>query len=165
MAKIDESAVMLRGSVVAGDVTLGKDVGIWYNAVLRADHCPIVVNEGSNVQDNTVIHVGLESPTVIGKGVTIGHAAIIHGCTIGDNTLVGMGAIIMDDAVVGKDCVIGAGALITQGKVIPDGSVVFGAPAKVVRPATPDEIAYNEMTWRTYVDDIKKAALEEGAIS
>ena len=161
MAYIDPSAVMLRGSVVVGDVTLGKDAGIWYNAVLRADHSPIVVGEGSNIQDNTVVHVGLESPTHIGKGVTIGHAAIIHGCTIGVNTLVGMGAIVMDNAIIGKNCLIGAGSLVTQGMVIPDGSVVYGSPAKVIRAAKPEEIAYNEMTSQVYVKDIKKAAAED----
>lgn len=158
MASIDPGAITLRGSVVEGDVTLGKDVGIWYNAVLRADCNSIVVGEGTNIQDNCVVHVRKESGTVIGAGVTIGHGAIIHGCTIGDNTLIGMGAIIMDDAVVGRDCTIGAGALVTRGKVIPDGSIVFGNPAKVIRPATEDEIAFNAESAQAYVEDIRNAS-------
>lgn len=162
MANIDPSAVMLRGSVVTGDVTLGKDVGIWYNAVLRGDHAPITVGDGSNIQDNCVVHVGEGTPAVIGKGVTVGHAAIVHGCTIGDNTMVGMGSIVMDRAQVGKNCIIGAGALVTQGTVIPDNSIAFGNPAKVIRRMTDDEVAYNRYNAETYVADVKLAARGEG---
>ncbi len=158
MANIDPSAVMLRGSVVVGDVTLGKDVGIWYNAVLRGDHSTITVGDRTNIQDNCVVHVGLDAPAHIGSGVTIGHAAIIHGCTIGDNTLIGMGAIVMDNAIVGKNCIIGAGALVTQGAVIPDGSMAFGSPAKVYRTLTESEIESNRFNADVYVTDIKKAA-------
>ena len=157
MAVIDTGAIMLRGSVVEGDVTLEKNVGIWYNAVLRGDQSPIYVGEGSNVQDNCVVHVGIDTPVHIGKGVTIGHGAIIHGCTIGDNTLVGMGAIVMDGAVVGCNCIIGAGAIVTQGKVIPDGSIAMGAPAKVIRQVTEEDIAYIRHNAESYVEDIRKA--------
>lgn len=162
MASIDPSAVLLRGSVVVGDVTLGKNVGIWYNAVLRGDHAPITVGDDSNIQDNCVVHVGPDTPAVIGKGVTIGHSAIIHGCTIGDNTMVGMGAVVMDRAQVGKNCIIGAGALVTQGTVIPDNSVAFGNPAKVVRAARESDVEYVRSNARYYVDDVKLAAAGEG---
>jgi len=118
---------------VMGRVTLASGVGIWFGAVLRGDNDPIIVGEGSNVQENTVIHTDIGYPTTIGKNCTIGHSAIIHGCTIGDNSLIGMGATVLNGAVIGKNCLIGAGALVTEGKVIPDGSLVVGMPAKVIR--------------------------------
>lgn len=158
MANIDPSAVLLRGSVVVGDVTLGKDVGIWYNAVIRGDAAPIVIGARSNVQDNCVIHVGPDTPAIIGEGVTIGHAAIVHGCTIGDDTMIGMGSIVMDRARVGKNCIIGAGALVTQGTVIPDNSIAFGNPAKVVRATTEAEIAHIRENASIYVEDVKQAS-------
>lgn len=134
------NAYIATGAVVRGDVTLGDDVGIWYNAVLRADMNSITVGNRSNIQDNCVVHPGGRAPVVIGNNVTIGHAAIIHGATIGDNTLIGMGSIIMNGAKIGSHCLIGAGSLVTSGTVIPDGSVAFGRPARVVRPCTETEI-------------------------
>ena len=123
-----------------GEVILHEDVGIWFGAVLRGDNEPITIGAGSNVQEHTMIHADPGFPATIGKGCTVGHRAIVHGCTIGDGTLVGMGAIILNGARVGRRCLIGAGALITEGKEIPDDSLVLGAPAKVVR--TLDEAAF-----------------------
>ena len=135
---IHESAFVAENATVRGSVTIGPEAGIYFGAVLRAETAPITVGEGANIQDNCVVPA---EPAVIGRDCTVGHAAILHGCTIGDNTLVGMGAIVLNGAVVGRDCIIAAGALVTQGAVIPDGSMVMGAPARVRRPLTPEEIA------------------------
>lgn len=135
-----DSTVVFPGAVVVGDVTLGEDCSIWYNAVLRADEAPIRLGDGSNVQDNAVLHVTEGHPLTVGKDVTVGHGAILHSCTVGDNTLIGMGAIVLDDAVIGDNCVIAAGALVTGRTVIPDGSMVMGSPAKVKRELTAEEI-------------------------
>lgn len=121
------------GAQVIGDVTLGADVGIWFNAVLRGDNEAIVVGEGSNVQDGAVFHVDPGFPLHVGAGVTVGHKALLHGCTVGDGTLIGMGAVVLNGARIGRECLIGANALITEGKEIPDRSMVVGQPGRVVR--------------------------------
>ncbi len=118
---------------VIGDVQLAEDVGIWFGAVLRGDNEPIRLGARTNVQEHAMIHTDPGHPVVVGEGVTIGHRAIIHGCQIGNGTLVGMGAIILNGARIGRDCLIGAGALITEGKEIPDGSLIVGSPGKIVR--------------------------------
>lgn len=127
------------GAQVIGNVSMAEDVSIWFNAVLRGDNEPIVIGRGSNVQDGAVFHVDPGFPLTVGEGVTVGHMALLHGCTIGDGTLVGMGAMVMNGAKVGKGCLIGANAMVTEGKEIPDGSMVLGAPGKIVR--TLDEAA------------------------
>ena len=118
---------------VIGKCILEAATSIWFGATLRGDNEPITVGEGSNIQENSVLHTDIGFPLTIGKGCTIGHKAMLHGCTIGDNSLIGMGATVLNGAVIGKNCLIGAGALITEGKTIPDGSLVMGAPGKVVR--------------------------------
>ena len=143
MANLHPTAWVAPGAYLRGDVTLGEQTNVWYNAVLRGDQEKITIGAFSNVQDNCVLHTDPGFPTKVGRDCTVGHAAILHGCTIGDNTLVGMGAIVLNGAVVGRDCIIAAGALVTQGAVIPDGSMVMGAPGKVRRPLTPEEIASN----------------------
>lgn len=130
---------LARTAVVVGDVTLGDRASVWYGAVLRGDINRIVVGEGSNLQDNAVVHLADEFPALIGAYVTVGHAAIVHACTVGDETLVGMGATILDGAVIGRQCLIGAHALVKQGMVVPDGSLVLGAPARIVRALSPEE--------------------------
>jgi carbonic anhydrase/acetyltransferase-like protein (isoleucine patch superfamily) len=124
-------------ATVTGDVTLGEETGIWFGAVLRGDRDRIEIGPGSNVQDNAVVHTSRGFPARIGREVSVGHGAILHGCTIGDRVLVGMGAIVMNGAVVGEDTIIAAGAVVTEGTVIPPGSVVMGVPGKVVKEITP----------------------------
>lgn len=134
------SAFVHQTASVIGDVTLGENASIWCGAVLRGDMNSIYVGENSNVQDNATLHIALDNKVIIGKDVTIGHNAVVHGATIGDNTLIGMGAIILDNVVIGKNCIIGAGALITSNQVIPDNSVVVGNPFKIIKQTTAEQV-------------------------
>ncbi len=118
---------------VIGRVMLGEEVGIWFGAVLRGDNEPIRVGARSNIQEGAVIHVDPGYPVTIGDGCTIGHRAIVHGCTIGDNSLIGMGATVLNGAVIGNNCLVGANALVTEGKVFPDNSLIVGSPARAIR--------------------------------
>jgi carbonic anhydrase/acetyltransferase-like protein (isoleucine patch superfamily) len=136
---LGRNVYIARGAVVTGDVTLGEGASVWYNAVLRGDINRIVIGTGSNVQDNSVLHLADEYPCVVGDYVTIGHSVVVHACTIGNECLIGMGAVILDGAELGEQCLVGARALITQKTKIPPGSLVLGAPAKVARPLTPKE--------------------------
>jgi len=137
---IHPSAFVAPGAVVRGEVHLAENSSVFYNAVLRGDRAPISIGEGTNIQDNCVIHVEYDLPVTLGKNVTVGHGAILHGCTVGDETLIGMGAIVLNGAQIGKSCLIGAGALVTQNAVIPDGCMAVGSPARVKRPLTPEEM-------------------------
>lgn len=136
---LGKGVYIARGAVIVGDVEIGDYSSVWYNAVLRGDINRIVVGHHSNIQDNSVIHLAEELPCIIGNWVTIGHSAVVHACTIGDECLIGMHATILDKAVIGEQCIIGANALVTQGMVIPPGSLVVGAPAKVKRALTQEE--------------------------
>ena len=136
----NENVLILDGAVVVGDVTFGPDCSVWYNAVIRADSAPVKVGRCTNIQDGAVLHTDPGHPAILGDGVTVGHGAIVHGCTVGDNTMVGMGAILLTGARVGSNCIIGAGAVVTGKADIPDGSMVMGTPGKVVRPLRPEEI-------------------------
>jgi carbonic anhydrase/acetyltransferase-like protein (isoleucine patch superfamily) len=129
------------GARLIGRVMLGSEVSVWFNAVLRGDNEPIVIGPGSNVQDGCVFHTDFGFPLTVGTGCTIGHMAMLHGCSIGDGSLVGMSATVLNGAVVGKNVLIGAGALVTEGKQIPDGVLVVGRPGKVVRDLTEAELA------------------------
>ncbi len=153
---IDNSAFIAPSAIVLGDVNIGKDVGIWYHATIRGDREPISIGKGSNIQDNSVVHVDAGYPVVIGENVTVGHGAILHGCNVGDNSLIGMGAIIMNGAKIGKNCIVGAGALVTQGTEVPDNSLILGNPAKVRRAVTEEEIASNLRNAALYVEEAKK---------
>ena len=141
--KLPLAAFVADNATVRGHVTAGTGSSIYFGAVIRSESDTTAIGEDTNIQDNCVLHTDKGFPITIGRGCTIGHAAILHGCTIGDNTLVGMGAIVLNGAVVGRDCIIAAGALVTQGAVIPDGSMVMGAPGKVRRPLAPEEVASN----------------------
>lgn len=148
----DESVLLAEGARVSGDVTLGREVNIWYNAVLRGDDGAIVVGEGTNIQDCAVLH----EETTVGRGCTIGHGAIVHGCTVGDNTLVGMGAIILNGARIGSNCIVGAGALVTGKMDAPDGMMILGSPAKAVRPLTEAEIESNRASAQGYLEAARR---------
>lgn len=138
---IGEEVYIAQGAVVIGDVRLGRGSSVWYNAVLRGDINYIQVGVGSNVQDNAVIHLADDYPCEIGDYVTIGHSAVVHACKIGNECLIGMGAIVLDGAVIGDQCIIGANALVTTGTRVPAGSMVLGSPAKVIRPLRDEERA------------------------
>jgi carbonic anhydrase/acetyltransferase-like protein (isoleucine patch superfamily) len=129
----DDEYWIAPNAAVIGRVILKKNASVWWGATVRGDNDPIVIGENSNVQDNSVLHTDHGSPLIIGANVTVGHLVMLHGCTIGDNTLVGIGSIILNGAKIGKNCLIGANCLITEGKEIPDNSLVMGSPAKVVR--------------------------------
>lgn len=135
-----ESNWIAPDAVLIGDLEIGRDAGFWFGAVVRGDNEPIVIGAGTNVQEHAVIHTDPGFPTVIGKGCTIGHRAIIHGCSIGDDSLIGMGAIVLNGARIGNNCLVGAGALVTEGKEFPDNSLIVGAPARVVRTLDAVEI-------------------------
>ena len=139
--RLGKGVYIARGAAVLGDVTIGDYSSVWYNAVLRGDINRIVVGHHTNVQDNAVLHLADDFPCIVGNWVTVGHSAIVHACRVGDETLVGMGAVILDGAVIGNQCIIGAKALVTQGMKVPAGSMVLGMPAKVVRPLTREERA------------------------
>ena len=128
-------------AVVAGHVILKKNASVWFGAVLRGDNEPIIVGENSNIQDNSVLHTDVGQPLTIGDNVTVGHMVMLHGCTIGDGTLIGIGSVVLNGAKIGKNCLVGASALITEGKEFPDGSMILGAPAKVVRELEPEQAA------------------------
>lgn len=145
------SVFIAPGAVVVGDVTLEPQVSIWFNAVLRGDTAPLRIRAGSNVQDGAVVHADPGFPAVVAAGCTIGHNAIVHGAQVGDNALVGMGAILLNGVVVGRDSIVGAGALLTQGKRFPAASLILGSPARVVRSLSPSEIEANRASARSYV--------------
>jgi carbonic anhydrase/acetyltransferase-like protein (isoleucine patch superfamily) len=138
---VDDAAWIAPGAVVAGRVTIGAESAVWYTTVVRADMETVTVGTGTNLQDGTVVHADPGFPAVIGDDVTVGHRAVVHGCTVEDECLVGMGAVIMNGAVVGRGSLIAAGAVISQGTEIPPGSLVAGVPAKVRREVTEDETA------------------------
>ncbi|MEH3159441.1 MAG: gamma carbonic anhydrase family protein [Sphingomonas taxi] len=146
------------GAQVIGRVSLGARASIWFGAVLRGDNDPIRIGADSNVQDGAMIHADPGVPTTIGSGVTIGHHAIVHGATIGDNSLIGMGATLLNRSVIGADSIVGAGALVTEGKTFPDGSLIVGAPARVLRALTDAEIAGLRLSAATYVANARRFA-------
>ena len=159
-ADIQGNAWVAPGACVVGNVTLGDESSVWYNAVLRGDMAPIVVGCGSNVQDGTVVHADNGFPCKIGNGTSICHNAIIHGCTIHDNCLVGMGAIIMNHAEVKENSIVGAGSLITENKVFPPNSLILGSPARVIRTLTDGELASIQKNASLYVEEAKKELKE-----
>lgn len=157
MPQVGSDVFIAEGARVIGDVELGDQCSVWFNVVIRGDVSPIRIGAQTNIQDNAVIHGTWNKASVsIGEQVTIGHSAILHGCTIGDQCLVGMGAIIMDKAQIGARCIVGAGSLVTEGSVFPEGSLILGRPAKVARPLTKEELEFlprsaaNYLTYTTW---------------
>jgi len=151
--KLGKNVYIARGAIVLGDVRLGDHSSVWYNSVLRGDINRIVVGHHTNIQDNSVLHLADDFPCIVGNYVTVGHSAIVHACTVGDEVLIGMGAVILDGAVVGRQSLIGAKALVTQGMKIPPGSLVLGAPAKIVRALTRSERGSLKMWAEKYVQN------------
>lgn len=143
---------------VIGNVILHANASVWFGATLRGDNDPIVVGPDSNVQDGGVLHTDLGSPLTLGRGVTVGHQAMLHGCEVGDYSLIGIGAVVLNGVRIGRNCIIGANALITEGKVIPDNSLVMGQPGKVVRDRDPAHIAVLQMSAEHYVQNWKRFA-------
>ncbi|MCP3735590.1 gamma carbonic anhydrase family protein [Sphingomonas sp. RP10(2022)] len=146
------------GAHVIGRVSLGERASVWFGAVLRGDNDPIRVGAESNIQDGAMIHADPGVPTTIGRGVTIGHHAIVHGATVGDHSLIGMGATLLNRCVIGANCIVGANALVTEGKCFPDGSLIVGSPARVLRPLTEVEIAGLRLSAATYVANAARYA-------
>ncbi len=141
-----------KNATVVGDVRLGENVSIWYNAVLRGDSGAITVGAGTNIQDGATVH----EETALGKNCTVGHGAIVHGCTLGDNCVVGMGAVILNGAKIGNNCIVGAGALVTGKMDAPDGALILGSPAKVVKEVTAEQIADNARNAAHYIELARK---------
>ena len=149
--EIPENVYVAPDADIVGDVELEENCNVWYQAVIRGDADRIHIGRGTNIQDGSILHVDPGFPMEIGENVTIGHGAVLHGCSIGDGSLVGMGAIILNGAKIGKNCIVGAGALVTQGVEIPDGTMALGVPAKVKRDLREDEIRENLENAEVYV--------------
>lgn len=151
-----ENYFIADNAVLIGSVVLKNNASVWFNVVIRADNDVITIGENSNIQDGAVLHVDPGTPLTIGKNVTVGHKAMIHGCSIGDNTLVGINSVILNNAVIGKNCIIGANALIPEGKVIPDNSMVLGSPGKVVKEISENQEVTLTMMATHYVENFKR---------
>ena len=154
--QVDSTAWIADSAQVMGHVTLGPDASVWFGCVLRGDTESMTVGEGSNIQDLTVMHADHGLPLTIGKHVTVGHKVMLHGCTIGDESLIGIGAVVLNGAKIGKNCLVGAGALVTEGKEFPDGSMIIGAPAKAVRELTPEQIEGLRQSALHYIENARR---------
>lgn len=150
------SAWVADDAQVIGNVTLAEDVSVWFGVVVRGDTETITVGKGSNIQDNSVLHADHGKPLVVGENVTVGHQVMLHGCSIGDNSLIGIQAVVLNGAKIGKNCLVGAGSLVTEGKEFPDGSMILGSPAKVVRQLSNEQIEALKMSAQHYVDNARR---------
>jgi carbonic anhydrase/acetyltransferase-like protein (isoleucine patch superfamily) len=148
---IADSAWVADSAQVIGRVTLAEDTSVWFNATLRGDTETLTIGRGSNIQDGSVLHADHGFPLVLGEGVTVGHQVMLHGCTVGDHSLIGIGAVVLNGARIGRHCLVGAGALVTEGKEFPDGSMIIGSPAKAVRELTPEQIEGLKASARHYI--------------
>jgi carbonic anhydrase/acetyltransferase-like protein (isoleucine patch superfamily) len=153
---IHPSAWVAEGAQVMGRVKLAADSSVWFGAVIRGDTADISVGEGSNIQDGSVLHADVGKPLTIGKHVTVGHQVMLHGCTVGDECLIGIGAVVLNGAKIGNNCLVGARSLVTEGKEFPPGSLIMGSPAKVVRELTPEQIEGLRQSARGYMDNAKR---------
>tara|TARA_B100000029_G_C17458399_1_gene917579 strand:- start:637 stop:1149 length:513 start_codon:yes stop_codon:yes gene_type:complete len=149
-------------ATIIGDVVLKNDSSVWFNAVLRGDIEKIILGEGSNIQDGSVLHTDPGYPLTVGSGVTVGHMVMLHGCKIGNDSLIGIGSIILNNAKVGKNCIIGANTLITENKIIPDNSLVVGSPGKIIRKTTKEEVKHIKENAKHYASNWKKYLKELG---
>lgn len=154
--RMADSAWVADNAQVMGDVALGEGASVWFGATVRGDTETITIGEGSNVQDGSVLHADHGFPLTIGARVTVGHQVMLHGCTIGDESLIGIGAVVLNGARIGRHCLVGAGSLVTEGKEFPDGSMILGRPAKVVRELTPEQIEGLRMSAAHYVENARR---------
>ena len=152
----DDNFWIAPNASVIGEVNLERDASIWFNAILRADNEPITIGEGSNVQDGAIIHTDPGFACMIGKKVTVGHMAMLHGCSIGDGSLIGIGSVVLNGAKIGKNCIIGSKALVTEGMEVPDGSMVLGIPGKIKKTLTEEEQSVVPLGAEHYIDNYKK---------
>ena len=160
--KIDPDARIAREAGILGDVAIGAGSSVWYFSVIRGDEASITIGRGTNIQENSTVHVTTGCPAVIGDGVTVGHNAVLHSCTVGDGSLIGMGSVVLDQASIGKDCLIAAGSLVTKGMQIPDGSLVMGSPARVKRQLTEEEKEDMRNNAQVYLEISKDMKGERG---
>ena len=154
--QVAASAWVADSAQVIGNVVLGEDASVWFGTVIRGDTESITIGAGSNIQDASVLHADAGQPLLVGERVTVGHQVVLHGCTIGDESLIGIGAVVLNGAKIGKNCLVGAGALVTEGKEFPDGSMILGSPAKAVRQLTPAQIEGLRQSARHYTDNARR---------
>ena len=153
---IDASAWVADSAQVIGNVRIGAGSSVWFGVIARGDTDAITIGAGSNIQDNSVLHADPGMPLIIGSNVSVGHQVMLHGCTIGDGSLIGIQAVVLNGAKIGKNCLVGAGALVTEGKEFPDGTLIFGSPAKAVKQLLPEQIAGLALTAEHYVDNARR---------
>ena len=154
--QLADTAWVADSAQVIGHVTLAEDSSIWYGVTVRGDTSTISIGKGSNIQDGSVLHADVGMPLVVGDNVTVGHKVMLHGCTVGDESLIGIGAVVLNGAKIGKNCLVGAGALVTEGKEFPDGSMIIGAPAKAVRELTPEQIEGLRQSALHYIENARR---------
>lgn len=154
--RIDESAWVADSAQVMGNVELAEGASIWFGAIVRGDTEEIRIGRNSNIQDGSVLHTDHEKPLNIGDDVTVGHKVMLHGCTIGDGSLIGIGAVVLNGAKIGKGCLVGAGSLVTEGKEFPDGSMIVGSPARVVKQLTPEQLGHLRLSAQHYVENARR---------
>jgi carbonic anhydrase/acetyltransferase-like protein (isoleucine patch superfamily) len=154
--RLAESTWIADSAQVMGNVEMAEDTSVWFGAVIRGDTETIRIGRGSNIQDLSVLHADIGQPLTVGENVTVGHKVMLHGCTIGDNSLIGIGAIVLNGVKIGKNCLVGAGSLVTEGKEFPDGSMILGSPAKAVRQLTPEQIQGLHRSAEHYINNARR---------
>ena len=154
--QVAASAWVADSAQVMGNVVLGEDASVWFGTVVRGDTESITIGAGSNIQDASVLHADFGKPLVVGERVTVGHQVMLHGCTIGDESLIGIGAVVLNGAKIGKHCLVGAGALVTEGKEFPDGSMIIGSPARAIKTLSPEQIAGLRRSAEHYIDNARR---------
>jgi carbonic anhydrase/acetyltransferase-like protein (isoleucine patch superfamily) len=153
---IAATAWVADNAQVMGEVSLGEDSSVWFGVTVRGDTETIRIGAGSNIQDGSVLHADVGMPLLVGEGVTVGHMVMLHGCTVGDGSLIGIGAVVLNGAKIGRNCLVGAGSLVTEGKEFPDGSMIMGSPARVVRSLTPEQIEGLRASAQHYIDNARR---------
>ena len=154
--EVADSAWVADNAQVMGAVKVAADASVWFGVTVRGDTETITIGEGSNIQDGSVMHADHGKPLLVGKHVTVGHMVMLHGCTIGDESLIGIGAVVLNGAKIGKNCLVGAGSLVTEGKEFPDGSMIMGSPAKVVRALSPEQIQGLRLSAQHYIENARR---------